>query len=292
MAKQPVKTATVAREERAPEIAPVVEAGFWERFSWRDFFCYGALWCVIFFALVCLCRIGGIIAEQKRQINDLIDRLNQYEEYTPSPPFDRDEGDKADDLTAWVKKNLPSKGIEERPAVAEVFSNLAEMLEAGTLTGEKDTFSEGIAQLQPVATRSVWLPFLTKLTKRLKSAKLDSAGLAAACRTVSRAIFLPTKKQGGASSTDVPCLLLEGASGIANAEKAAESTPDAQEADVDKLPKEDANPSLIAPEEPKSAENQDKPERTPDTAQKSCPTGNCPAQNQNINYGGYQWRYF
>lgn len=290
---------TTANAEQTQELTPIVEAGFWERFSWRDFFCYGLIWFVIFFAGYCVFQIGNVISEQRRQIDELIDRLNQYEDYTPSPPFDRDEDEATDDLTAWVKKNLPAKGIEERPAVAEVFGNLADMLEAGTLTGEKDTFSEGIAQLQPVATRSVWLPFLTKLTKRLKAAKLDSAGLADACRKVSRAIYTPARKISEKSfATEAPLLLLEGAkTGLKDdtAIKPSQSDSQSESGEPDKLSPVTANPSLIAPDAPK---NEDKPESNDKTTEKSCPTGNCPVQNQNQNgyqypyYGGYTWRYF
>ena len=287
--KKKVQVAEQQAPEQNQELAPIVEAGFLERFSWKDFFCYGLIWFVIFFAVLCIFRIGNVIAEQRRQINELIDRLNQYEDYSPSPPFSRDEDETSDDLSSWVKKNLPAKGIEERPAVAEVFGNLADMLEAGTLTGEKDTFSEGIAQLQPVATRSVWLPFLTKLTKRLKAAKLDSAGLADACRKVSRAIYSPVRKESEAPFiTDAPLLLLEGVKND-TATKPSQGDSQGESDGPDKLPPVTLNPSLITPDAPK---NEDKADSEKQNAEKSCPTGNCPIQNQNQYYGGYTWRYF
>lgn len=296
------KTTAPEREEKTTELAPIVTQGFWERFSWKDFVCYGMLWFVIFFAITCVCHIGNIISEQRQQINELIDRLNQYEDYTPSPPFDRDE-DKHDDLTAWVKNNLPSKCVEERPAVAEVFGNLADMLEAGTLKGENDTFSEGVAQLQPVATRSVWFPFLSKLTKRLKSAKLDADGLAAACRTVSRAIYLPVKKENDSFATNAPLLLLEGAQGIVNATKDAQNAPEREVDKPSEIPKENTNPSLVKPQEPRTdiSDEQDETQaETKETAAKNtCPTGNCPnVQQSNASYGygygngNYIWKYW
>lgn len=259
--------------EPKEELAPVIEAGFLERMNWKDFFCYGAIWFVIFFAVLCVYRIGGIITEQRRQINDLIERLQRYEndniDFQGNSDREKDsQKDTVEPLAAWVKANLPAKGIEERPEVAEVFNNLADMLDEGTLTGEKDAFSEGIAQLQPVATRSIWLPFLTKLTKKLYKEKLSAEELSAAFRTIAHAIY-PQKKKDNASY-----LLLE------SVLKPLES--------ADFFKKD---------EEPKPAPAEVKAEPPEDKTEKSCPTGNCPepqkaTQNQNSYYGGYNWRYF
>ena len=288
---KPVKTPseTSPAEERFRNSV----CNFWNRFTWTDFFCYGAIYFVVFFACFCVYRVGSIVTDQRRQINELIDRLNQYED--ASPIFDREDySDKnvTDDLSAWVRKNLPAKCIDERPAVAEVFSNLADMLDEGTLTGESDAFSEGIARLQPVATRSVWLPFLSKLTKRLKAARLDSAGLADAFRTVSKAVCQPKSRDYFSSSA--PLLLLEGVTGISPSAEAAESPSDSAAPQPQETPSESGNPSLVPAEEPEPAETPD-PDKTAseteDPAQKDCPSGNCPV-NQNQYYGGYGMRWY
>ncbi len=154
------------------------------KFDRRLFWIYGAFWFAIFFGIVCVQKAGYFVYDQHRRIQDLIDRIHQYEnpDFFDRDDVSPDENDADSSLSVWVKKNLPAKGVEERPAVAEVFLDLAEKLDNGTLKSEKDAFSEGIAQLQPVATRSIWLNFLTKLTKKLHAAKLDSSRLAEAFR--------------------------------------------------------------------------------------------------------------
>lgn len=208
--------------------------------DWREFLIYGVIWLLIFGAGYSVYKVGATIVEQQRIIRNLIDRLNGDEDGDYYNDGDeQDKGDKNSPLGAWVKSNLPTKGVEERPAVAEVFGNLADMLDAGELKGEEDTFAEGVAQLQPVATRSIWLPFLTKLTKRLQKAKLDSAGLAEACRTISTAIYRPNKRPSA--------LLVDSIAPtpVSNAQ-AAEPNPNTNE---------DEN----APEAKPEAENEQKP---------------------------------
>lgn len=245
------------------------------KWEWRSFIAYGCIWIVIFFGFLCVQRVVGVILEQQRIIQELIDKQKQWE--NPDITDDDEEQDSTyAELSSWVKKNLPTKGVDERPAVAEVFNNLAEMLDEGELIGEDDAFSEGIAQLQPVATRSIWLPFLTKLTKRLKKAKYDAAGLANACRTVSKAIY-PTKRAA--------IILAESAIDV----KAQNCPSDAQDGKNDKLAVSATNPSLIAPEGPKK---EDKPEPAETNAEKakSCPTGNCP--NAQGAYSGYGLKWY
>lgn len=161
-------------------------------FKWRDFFVYGFFWSLIFIAVIISWHIGNVYRDQQNQIQDLIERLKRYEEvapYSETDPIDKeDHSEDFLNLSSWVKSNLPSRGVEERPAVALVFRNLADMLDEGSLQDEKDAFAEGISQLQPVASRSIWLGFLTKLTKKLQSAHLDSAGLSSAFRVIASAI--------------------------------------------------------------------------------------------------------
>ena len=260
-------------ETKNKELPPIVEEGFLERFSWKDFFCYGALWCVIFFAVLCFSHLGKIYRDQQRQIQDLIDRIHQYEDPDYSdrdnaPPYKDDEGENTT-LSSWVKQNLPKDGVEERPAVAGVFENLADMLDDGTLQGQKDAFSEGISQLQPIATRKIWLPFLTKLTKRLQKQNLDNKKLSSAFRVISKAIN-PQKNRG--------VLLLEAI---------AENAPVIErEEQSDQTIEEEEKPSQIEPQEPKTAEAEQESQATPET--KDCPGGNCP----NTGYSGYYWRYY
>jgi hypothetical protein len=251
--KEPAKTQ--ASGEKSPRF----------RWDWRLFAAYGCVWIAIFFGLVCVQKVVGVFLEQQRIIQDLIDRQKQWE--NPDITDDEEERDGAyADLSSWVKRNLPAKGADERPAVSEVFGNLADMLDEGELTGEDDAFSEGVAQLQPVATRSIWLPFLTKLTKRLKKAKYDAAGLAEACRTVSKAIY-PQKK--------APLALAEGIVPLPESNE-----PNAQD-----------NKSLIPspapvsnePTEPEQEDNAKTTQAAP--ANKNCPGGNCPT-----GYGsGWRW---
>lgn len=235
------------------------------KWEWRSFIAYGCIWIAIFFGLVCVQKVVGVFLEQQRIIQELIDRQKQWE--NPDITDDEEERDGAYvDLSSWVKRNLPAKGVDERPAVSEVFSNLADMLDEGELTGEDDAFSEGVAQLQPVATRSIWLPFLTKLTKRLKKAKYDAAGLASACRTVSKAIYPPKK---------APLALAEGIAPL------PESHVSHAEDNKSLIP--GPPPVSNEPTEPEQEDNAKTTQTNP--ANKNCPGGNCPT-----GYGsGWRW---
>ena len=238
------------------------------KWEWRSFITYGCVWIAIFFGLVCVQKAGYFVYSQHRRIQDLIDRIHQYEnpDWDGQDEVSPDDDDDESSLSVWVKKNLPAKGVDERPAVSEVFGNLADMLDDGELTEEDDAFSEGVAQLQPVATRSIWLPFLTKLTRRLKKANYDAAGLAEACRTVSKAIY-PGRK--------APLALAEGTAPLPESNE-----PNAQD-----------NKSLIPgpapvsnePTEPEQEDNAKTTQSAP--ANKNCPGGNCPT-----GYGsGWRW---
>ena len=231
------------------------------KWEWRSFIAYGCIWIAIFFCLVGVQKIVGVFLEQQRIIQELIDKQKQWE--SPDITDDDEEQDNTyAELSSWVKKNLPAKGVDERPAVSEVFNNLADMLDEGELTGEDDAFSEGIAQLQPVATRSIWLPFLTKLTKRLKKAKYDAAGLANACRTVSKAIYPPKKAS---------FMLAEGIAPLPE--------PNVANPEENKSLISDPAPVSKEPTEPEKEEKTQPTQTTQDT--KNCPNGNCP------NYGNY-----
>jgi hypothetical protein len=236
------------------------------KWEWRLFAAYGCVWIAIFFGLVCVQKAVGVFLEQQRIIQDLIDRQKQWE----NPDITDDEEDRDGayaDLSSWVKRNLPAKGADERPAVSEVFNNLADMLDEGELTGEDDAFSEGVAQLQPVATRSIWLPFLTKLTKRLKKAKYDAAGLASACRTVSKAIYPP--KQASLPLAEAAPPLPESHVSHAEENKSLISGPNPVSNEPTESPKDDnAKTTQAAP------------------ANKDCPGGNCPT-----GYGS-SWRWY
>lgn len=240
------------------------------KFDWRYFFIYGAMWCLVFVAIVFCHKVCYTIYDQHRQIQDLINRIHQYEDPDFSdrdkiPPYGDDESDNTT-LSSWVKQNLPKDGIDERPAVAEVFENLADMLDDGTLKGEKDAFSEGISQLQPVATRRIWLPFLTKLTKKLQKQNLDNEKLSSAFRIIAKAIN-PQKNRA--------VLLLES---IAPNPPANE-----QKTEADQVIGEEGNPSQNEPQGDQEAETEDKPQTTQQTG--DCEGGNCPSS-------GYYWRYF
>ena len=238
------------------------------KWNWRLFWIYGCVWIAIFFGLVCVQKAGRFVYDQHRQIQDLIDRIHQYENPDRDDDVSPDGNDNESSLSVWVKRNLPAKGADERPAVSEVFGNLADMLDDGELTGEDDAFSEGVAQLQPVATRSIWLPFLTKLTKRLKKAKYDSAGLAEACRTVSKAIY-PPKKASLPLAEAAPSPLPE--SHVSHAEENKSLIPG---------PVPVSNEST----EPEQEDNAKTTQSAP--ANKDCPGGNCPT--------GYStgWRWY
>ena len=184
-------TLSATREQETP----ARKEPFRFKFDWRLFWIYGAFWCVIFFAIVCVQKAGYFVYNQHRRIQDLIDRIHQYEnpDWNDRDDVSPDGNDSDSSLSAWVRNNLPAKGVEERPAVAGVFNNLADMLDEGSLQGEKDAFSEGIAQLQPVATRKIWLNFLTKLTKKIHAARLDNRRLAEAFRVIAKAIYPASK---------------------------------------------------------------------------------------------------
>ena len=230
------------------------------KWNWRLFWIYGCVWIAIFFGLVCVQKAGYFVYSQHRRIQDLIDRIHQYEnpDWDGRDDVSPDDDDAKSSLSVWVKKNLPAKGVDERPAVSEVFSNLADMLDDGELTGEDDAFSEGVAQLQPVVTRSIWLPFLTKLTKRLKKAKYDAAGLASACRTVSKAIY-PPKKASLPLAEAAPSPLPE--SHVSHAEDNKSLIPGPP-------------PVSSEPTEPEQEDNAKTTQTNP--ANKNCPGGNCP----------------
>ena len=245
------------------------------KFDWRLFWIYGAFWCAIFFGIVCVQKAGYFVYDQHRRIQDLIDRIHQYEnpDFFDRDDVSPDENDADSSLSVWVKKNLPAKGVEERPAVAEVFLDLAEKLDNGTLKGEKDAFSEGIAQLQPVATRSIWLNFLTKLTKKLHAAKLDSNRLAEAFRVIAKAIY--------PASSRASVLLLEAVT--------PPNPPDTPETEPSPAPPEGENPSLVKPAETAGEDSPEPSETGTESSakeSKSCPTGTCPA---NTATGNYRW---
>ncbi len=236
------------------------------KWNWHLFWIYGCVWIAIFFGLVCVQKAGRFVYDQHRQIQDLIDRIHQYENPDRDDDVSPDGKDAESSLSVWVKKNLPAKGVDERAAVAEVFNNLADMLDSGELQGEDDAFSEGVAQLQPVSTRSVWLPFLTKLTRRLKKAEYDATELASACRTVSKAICPPKKAS---------IMLSEGTATL----------PESNESNAE------GNKSLISDPAPVSNEPTESPKddnaKTTQAApaNKDCPGGNCPT-----GYGtGWRW---
>lgn len=159
---------------------------------------YGIFWCIV---IVCVGKITNgvrVYKEQKQKIEELIERLKEYEEidFIDKKGNEKEkEGNGEESIIKWVKENLPSEGKEERKDVAAVFIDLAAKLEAGELKGERDTFAEGIAQLQPVCTRRIWLPFLTKLTKRLKKEKLEGEALAVMCRAIGAAIYPKAKER-------------------------------------------------------------------------------------------------
>ncbi len=239
------------------------------RFKWesRLFIAYGCVWIAIFFGLVCVQKAGYFVYSQHRRIQDLIDRIHQYEnpDWDGRDDVSPDDDDDNSSLSVWVKKNLPAKGVDERPAVSEVFGNLVDMLDDGELSGEDDAFSEGVAQLQPVATRSIWLPFLTKLTRRLKRAKYDSAGLAEACRTVSKAIW--SGKKPSLASAEGTAPLPESHVSHAKDNKSLIPGP---------------APVSNEPTEPEQEDNAKTTQAAP--AGKDCPSGNCPT--------GYGWRWY
>ena len=242
------------------------------KFDWRLFWTYGVFWCVIFFGIVCIQKAGFFVYDQHRRIQDLIDRIHQYEnpDWDGEDDVSLDDNDADSSLSAWVRKNLPAKGVEERPAVAGVFINLADMLDEGALQGEKDAFSEGIAQLQPVATRKIWLNFLTKLTKKIHAARLDNSRLAEAFRVIAKAIYPASKAS---------VLLLEGAG--------PHPPPDATEADPSPAPSESKNPTPVKPAETVSETAPEPPETGTPAETRSCPNGTCPVQN--TGYGYYRW---
>ena len=261
-------TLSATREQETP----ARKEPFRFKFDWRLFWIYGAFWCVIFFAIVCVQKAGYFVYNQHRRIQDLIDRIHQYEnpDWNDRDDVSPDGNDSDSSLSAWVRNNLPAKGVEERPAVAGVFNNLADMLDEGSLQGEKDAFSEGIAQLQPVATRKIWLNFLTKLTKKIHAAKLDNRRLAEAFRVIAKAIYPASKAS---------VLLLESA--------APQPPPKVPEADPSPAPSEGENPSPAKPTEAVSETAPEPPETGTPAETKSCPNGTCPVQN--TGYGYYRW---
>lgn len=267
-------------------------------FNWRDFCYYGLIWIAVFVVWCSVVKTVSTIVDQQRQIQDLIDRLHQYDDpdFTDRdkiiPPFNDEKNGKEENtsLSTWVKQNLPKDGVDERADVAEVFSNLADMLDDGTLKGEMDAFNEGISQLQPVATRRIWLPFLTKLTKKLHKQNLDNVKLASAFRIIAKSID-PSR-----SNASFPPL--EAFKAIIS-EYQQNSLSNAQEDKPDYSAETNKTPSQNQAEEPKTGETVEERVSDPESTEKAtetegktsnCQNGNCP--NPGYYQQGYYWRYF
>lgn len=142
------------------------------KFAWKPFFIYGIIWLLIFSSASLVVGAGKQYVDQQRRFQQMIEEFGGQFGGDRDRPFDPwGEGQTLED---WISQNLPPRCNDERIAVADVFDNVAELIVKGDLRGQSDSFAEIISELQAVATRKTWLPFLTKLTNRVKSENLDS----------------------------------------------------------------------------------------------------------------------
>ena len=170
-------------------------------FEWKPFLIYGAIWIAIFVCASFAVGAGRRYVEQQRRIQEMFQNYNgpaRNWDGGNDIPFERRGSDLP--LEQWVANNLPASAPGERNAVAGAFDGVAEMIEGGTLAGVHAAFAECVARLQPVAARGSWLPFLQKLTVRVKCEPLDAPeNIARAFRKIARGIrsvAAPLKGEG------------------------------------------------------------------------------------------------
>lgn len=140
------------------------------QFHWKTFLIDGAIAIVIFLVLQ-----GAFFGVRSVVIRcqDLIERLDGDGHGRGNRSRNRDR-DRNQSLEDWIADNLPSEGEREYADVAAVFTRTADALRDGKLRGQEDAFADATRGLMAVATRRVWVSFLTDLTYRAKEERIGS----------------------------------------------------------------------------------------------------------------------